>query len=145
MIYFFFFPNHVEKKNSLILFFFKGKTVLKKDLSKKTTKKKATKKGNKTCVEEKKEAIYEELLDFTRECTVPISKKKKASVEKKKTKKKETISIKTVDEGFKLKRNLQYQQQILNMVSIEELKTLKLGVLYKTRFWNQLKYNKVFL
>jgi hypothetical protein len=66
-------------------------------------------------------------------------------VEKKKTKKKETISIKTVDEGFKLKRNLQYQQQVLNMVSIEELETLKLGVLYKTRFWNQVKYNKVFL
>ena len=125
---------------------------MKKDLSKKKTKKKAKKKGNKTCVEEKKEAIYEELLDFTKkeqneicECTVPISKKKKSSVEKKKTKKNETISIKTVDEGFKLKRSVQYQQQVLNMVSIEELETLKLGVLYKTRFWNQLKYNKVFL
>ena len=104
---------------------------MKKNVSKKTTKKKATEKGNKTCVE-KKEAIYEELIDFT--------KKKKASLEKK-----ETISIKTVDEGFKLKRNLQYQQQVLDMVSIEELETLKLAVLYKTRFWNQLKYNKVFL
>ena len=140
MIYFFFFPNHVEKKNSLILssFFLKGKTVLKKNVSKKT------KKGNKTCVEEKKEAIYEELLDFTRECTVPISKKKKASVEKKKTKKKETISIKTADEGFKLKRSVQHQQQILNMVSIEELETLKLGVLYKTLFWNQVKITRFF-